>query len=463
MAYLSGAFGGGSSPAATLLLAGVAVGLFLTAVQTYILQRSAQDLQQVYSWLLGSLSGATWAQAAEIGPYALVSVAVILLHGRHLDVLSVGDEEARALGLHPGRVRLVVVAACALAAASAVAVSGLIGFVGIVVPHVVRRLAGPSYRLVLPLSLLVGAGFLVLADTLARTVVSPAELPIGVVTALVGSPVFIWILRSTRAPSARERPADPGPDRGAGSCPGAARGVLRRAQRRLARPDRAERSGQDHAAARRGRPGALPGHDRGGPGRPGHVARPRPGPSHRLRAAAPGAAAGHDGRGLRAAGPHSVHRLPGRPRPRGPGPGRCGRRPPRRGPVRGPAAGHLVRRRTPAGRAGPGPGPEPRRAAAGRAHLAAGHRAPAAGPRAGRRPAPQPGRDRAVHAARPDPGRPVRREPGAARRRTGRGGRAAGRGPDRGADRPGLRRPGHGDRRTRWPSGRHRGPAEPAS
>jgi iron complex transport system permease protein len=197
IAYLSGAVGG--SGTATLLLAGVAVSLFLTAVQTYLLQRSTQDLQQVYSWLLGSLSGATWQQAGEILPYAAVSVVIVLLHGRHLDVLSVGDEEARALGLHPSRTRLIVVAGCTLAAASAVAVSGLIGFVGIVVPHVVRRLAGPSYRLVLPLSLLTGAGFLVLADTLARTVVSPAELPIGVVTALTGSPVFIWILRSTSA------------------------------------------------------------------------------------------------------------------------------------------------------------------------------------------------------------------------------------------------------------------------
>jgi iron complex transport system permease protein len=195
IAYLSGAVGG--SGTATLLLAGVAVGLFLTAVQTYIMQRSAQDLQQIYFWLLGSLSGATWQQAAEILPYAVVSVTIVLLHGRHLDVLSVGDDEARALGVYPARVRLIVIAACALAAASAVAVSGLIGFVGIVVPHVVRRLAGPSYRLVLPLSLLTGAGFLVLADTLARTVVSPAELPIGVVTALVGSPVFVWILRTT--------------------------------------------------------------------------------------------------------------------------------------------------------------------------------------------------------------------------------------------------------------------------
>ena len=197
IAYLSGAVGG--SGTATLLLAGVAVGLFLTAVQTYIMQRSAQDLQQIYFWLLGSLSGATWQQAAEILPYAAVSVTIVLLHGRHLDVLSVGDEEARALGVRPARVRLVVIAASALAAASAVAVSGLIGFVGIVVPHLARRLAGPSYRIVLPLSLLAGAGFLVLADTVARTVVAPAELPIGVVTALVGSPVFIWILRSTAA------------------------------------------------------------------------------------------------------------------------------------------------------------------------------------------------------------------------------------------------------------------------
>ena len=203
VAYLTGAAaaargraGGGT---ATLLLAGIAVGSFLVAIQTYVLQRSVQDIQTVYSWLLGSLSGATWQQVTSVLPYAAVSTVIILLHGRHLDVLAVGDDEARALGMRPALIRLVVVAACALAAASAVAVSGLIGFVGIVVPHVARRLAGPGYRGVLPLSLLIGAGFLVLADTLARTVLSPAELPIGVITALVGSPAFIWILRSTRA------------------------------------------------------------------------------------------------------------------------------------------------------------------------------------------------------------------------------------------------------------------------
>ena len=203
IAYLSGALGGSAAAGpgtATLLLAGVAVSMFLTAVQTYVQQRATSDLQQVYSWLLGSLSGATWQQALEILPYSVVSVTLVLLHGRQLDVLSVGDEEARTLGIHPGRTRLIVVAACALAAAGAVAVSGLIGFVGIVVPHIVRRLtSNTSYQVVLPLSLLAGAGFLVLADTLARTVLSPAELPIGVVTALVGSPFFVWVLRSTRA------------------------------------------------------------------------------------------------------------------------------------------------------------------------------------------------------------------------------------------------------------------------
>ena len=203
IAALAGAAGTARGPigngTATLLLAGVAVGMFLTAAQTYVLQRSTQVLQQVYAWLLGSLSGASWQQVTEILPYAVLSTLVILVHGRHLDVLSVGDDEARALGMNPGLVRGIVIAACTLAAASAVAVSGLIGFVGIVVPHVVRRLAGTSYRLVLPLSLLAGAGFLVLADTVARTALSPAELPIGVVTALAGSPAFVWILRATRA------------------------------------------------------------------------------------------------------------------------------------------------------------------------------------------------------------------------------------------------------------------------
>jgi iron complex transport system permease protein len=201
VAYLTGAVTSGRTAlgdgVATLLLAGIAVGSFLTAVQTFFLQRSAQDIQAVYSWLLGSLSAASWQQVTTILPYAAVSSAVILLHGRHLDVLAVGDDEARALGLHPGLVRGLVVTAAARAPPRPGAGTRPIGFIGIVVPHVARRLAGPSYTAVLPLSLLGGAGFLVLADTLARTVLSPAELPIGVVTALIGAPAFVWVLRST--------------------------------------------------------------------------------------------------------------------------------------------------------------------------------------------------------------------------------------------------------------------------
>jgi iron complex transport system permease protein len=186
--------GGGS---ATLVLAGVAVTSFLTAVQTFVQQLKVEELQRIYSWILGDLAG-DWSHLTMIAPYSLLSVVFLIAHGRLLDVLSVGDDEAASLGVNVARVRLFVLAGASLATASAVAVSGLIGFVGIVVPHVVRRLAGGSYRVVLPLSFLGGAAFLVLADLVARTIRAPAELPIGVVTAFAGAPFFILVLRATR-------------------------------------------------------------------------------------------------------------------------------------------------------------------------------------------------------------------------------------------------------------------------
>ncbi len=197
LAYLLGT-AVGRSGTGNLVLAGVAVASFLTAIQTFVQQSKVEEIQQVYSFLLGELSTAGWPELALVAPYALVSTVVLLAHGRPLDVLSVGDDEAQSLGLPARRVRFVVLVAASLATASAVAVSGLIGFVGIVVPHVVRRLAGSSYRVVLPLSMLGGAAFLVLADVVARTVVAPAELPIGVVTAFVGAPFFAVVLRTTR-------------------------------------------------------------------------------------------------------------------------------------------------------------------------------------------------------------------------------------------------------------------------
>jgi iron complex transport system permease protein len=134
-----------------------------------------------------------------VTPYVLVSAAVLLLHRRHLDVLRVGDEEAATLGSDVRRVRLTVVIAATLGTAAVVSVSGLIGFVGIMVPHLVRLVAGSSYRRVLPLTIVVGAAFLILADIPGRVLEQGSETPIGVVTALVGAPMFIFVLRSRRA------------------------------------------------------------------------------------------------------------------------------------------------------------------------------------------------------------------------------------------------------------------------
>ena len=196
--YLLGAAGGRRQGTVTLILAGVAVSAFLTAAQTYIQQRNVDTIASVYSWLLGRLSVAGWSEVQMLLPYVVVTSVLVLLRRRELDVLSVGDDEATALGLHPQRSRLILLLAASLGTAAAVSVSGIIGFVGVVVPHVVRLLTGRSYRSILPLSLLGGASFLILADLAARTLQSPAELPIGVVTAFVGAPFFVLVMRTTR-------------------------------------------------------------------------------------------------------------------------------------------------------------------------------------------------------------------------------------------------------------------------
>jgi iron complex transport system permease protein len=183
---------------ATLILAGVAVTSFLTAGQAYLQQRNTDTIREVYSWLLGRLATAGWHDVLLLLPYAAVAAVVVLAHGRVLDVLGVGDDEATSLGAHPRRTRALLIVAASLGTAAAVAVSGLIGFVGIIVPHTVRLLAGHSYRVVLPLSMLFGAAFLALADLVARMALAPAEIPIGVVTAFFGAPFFILVLRSSR-------------------------------------------------------------------------------------------------------------------------------------------------------------------------------------------------------------------------------------------------------------------------
>lgn len=194
--YLIGR-GAGGVAIVTLILAGVAITSFLTAIQAYLLQRNNDDIREVYSFILGRLTVAGWTEVALILPYFIVATVVLLMHRRVLDVLAVGEDEASTLGIPVARSRLVVVAAASLATAAAVAVAGLIGFVGIIVPHTVRLIAGPSYRVILPLSILFGGAFLVFADLIGRTIIAPAELPIGVITAFIGAPFFLVVLRTS--------------------------------------------------------------------------------------------------------------------------------------------------------------------------------------------------------------------------------------------------------------------------
>jgi iron complex transport system permease protein len=196
LTYLVGTAFGANRSSATLVLAGVAVTSLATALQTFILQRNTDVVRQVYSWILGRLSSATWSDVRLVIPYVILSLGALLIHRRLLDVLRVGDDEAKALGVNVDRVRLIVVLAATLGTAAVVAVSGLIGFVGIIVPHAVRLVAGASYRVVLPVSLVAGAAFLILADIPGRILDNPAETPIGVVTAFLGAPFFLLILRT---------------------------------------------------------------------------------------------------------------------------------------------------------------------------------------------------------------------------------------------------------------------------
>ena len=196
LTYLVGRAGG--TGATGLILAGVTVAAFLTAAQTFVQQRKADTVRDVYSWLLGQLETSGWSDVWIVVPYAVVAALVIVSHRRLLDVLRLGDEEAAALGVDVRRLRLLVIAAATVGTSAAVAVGGLIGFVGIIVPHAIRLTVGAGYRILLPLSLAAGAAFLVLCDVLARTLLSPAELPVGVVTAFLGAPFFAVVLRTSR-------------------------------------------------------------------------------------------------------------------------------------------------------------------------------------------------------------------------------------------------------------------------
>ncbi len=182
----------------SLLLAGVAVSTVLSAVVSFLVYFSGEKFQPLVYWLMGGLGGRSWDSISLAWPYMTAGIVVALFYGRHLNALALGEEAAQSLGVHVDRVRLVLVGIASLLAATAVSVSGVIGFVGLLVPHALRLVVGSDHRLLLPASFLAGATFLTLADTVARTLMAPTELPVGIVTALCGGPFFLYLLRQRK-------------------------------------------------------------------------------------------------------------------------------------------------------------------------------------------------------------------------------------------------------------------------
>ena len=183
------------SPTVSLILAGVAVSAFATAATSLLMLRSEDDLRVVLSWVLGGFNLASWSKIWLLVPYAAVSLLIIFLHSRLLNAMQLDDEEARHLGVDVRRVRFVLIAAVSVATAAAVSVSGIIGFIGLIVPHAIRLLGSVDYRQLLPISALAGAALLVFADLVARTIIEPAEVPVGVLTAMLGAPFFLLLLQ----------------------------------------------------------------------------------------------------------------------------------------------------------------------------------------------------------------------------------------------------------------------------
>lgn len=189
---------GGRLPLVSLILAGVVLGSCFTAATSYLMLWERDNAARVLSWLLGSFALSSWSQVVTLLPLALLAGFVTFVSARALNIMQLGEESALQLGLPLEAFKVALIVAATLATAAAVSASGIIGFVGLIVPHAVRLAVGPDHRTLIPLAGLTGALFLVLADLAARTVIAPAELPIGVVTALVGGPFFLYLLRRQR-------------------------------------------------------------------------------------------------------------------------------------------------------------------------------------------------------------------------------------------------------------------------
>jgi iron complex transport system permease protein len=190
---------GKTVPTTNLILAGVVVSSFCTAVSSLLMINATGELRRALVWLLGGATFTGWAPVVAILPYAVIGGGILLAMGHPLNVLQFGDEQAKQLGIPVGRIRWLTVIASTLMTAAAVAYAGIIGFVGLVVPHVIRLLWGGDYRKLIPLSFLGGASLLLFTDVAARTLMAPQEIPVGILTALIGAPFFLWILRRSKS------------------------------------------------------------------------------------------------------------------------------------------------------------------------------------------------------------------------------------------------------------------------
>jgi iron complex transport system permease protein len=189
---------GKAVPTTNLILAGVAFSSFATALTSFLMLRSTGELRRAISWLLGGASQAGWGPVLIILPYLAIGLGILLLSGHALNLLQFGDDQAQQMGLPVTSRRTLILLAASLATAAAVSFSGIIGFIGLIVPHVMRMWFGADYRRLVPLSIIAGAGSLLVADVIARSVMSPQELPVGIVTALIGAPFFLWVLRRVK-------------------------------------------------------------------------------------------------------------------------------------------------------------------------------------------------------------------------------------------------------------------------
>jgi len=188
----------GLVPLTTLILAGVAVGAFASALTSYLMLRADLELHSAISFLLGGSPMAGWDPVMAALPYMIIGMGLVSLSGHMLNVLQFGEEEAKQMGLAVDRAKIFIIITASLTTAVAVAFSGIIGFIGLIVPHIIRILWGPDYRRLIPLSILGGASALLMADMLARILLAPSMLPVGIVTALAGAPFFLWILRRAK-------------------------------------------------------------------------------------------------------------------------------------------------------------------------------------------------------------------------------------------------------------------------